>query len=263
MNHRSRPTAGPRARHLGTAALVWLLCGGLGVAATAEATPRRGLQVYAHTLEHRPASDVLSVIEPLLSSEGRVEVQPGDNTLVIRDTAATIEKVKIELATLDREPEDLRFDIQIVRAGPRRAISPPLPPDQEIPGEVIERLRDLLRYEDYRLLAKAGMTSSEGEEVTYSLGQTYSVSFRLGSVIAAGEGAERLRLEDFRIVEKPVGTPNKGRQLEPKQLFRATLNLWVDRPFNIVLPQSASEHEALMVAISCRRETGTEDGGDP
>lgn len=261
MTTHSRTFAGPRARQLGAAILVWLLCGGLGAATTAEATPRRGMQVYAHTLKHRPAPDALSVIQPLLSAEGTVEVQPGGNTLVIRDNPATIEQVVARLTRFDREPEDLRFDIQIVRAGPRRAISPPLPPDKEIPGEVIERLRELLRYEDYRLLAQAGMTSSEGEEVTYSLGQSYSVSFRLGAVTAAGEGGERLRLEDFRIIEKPTGTPNKGRQLEPRELFRATLNLWVDRPFNLVLPQSSSENEALMVAISCRRETT--EGGDP
>ena len=39
-----------------------------------------------------------------------------------------------------------------------------------------------------------------------------------------------------------------------QELFHATLNLWIDRPFSLVLAQSESRQEALVVAISARRE---------
>ena len=255
------PTANPLRRALiGLLVFTGLVGGGL-VAPAEAAPPRTEVRVYAHTFDHRPAHEALAEIRPLLSENGTVEVQPGDNTLVVRDTPETIERVEELLTAFDRPPEDLRFDIQIVRAGPSNGISPPMPPDNALPTEVVERLRELLRYEQYQVLAQAGVTSSEGQEVTYSLGQSYSVSFRLGAVQVEGEGTERLRLEDFRILQNASPNPNKGRRLEPKELFRATLNLWVDRPFNLVLPQSSSGREALMVAISCHRET--DDGSDP
>jgi hypothetical protein len=58
-------------------------------------------------------------------------------------------------------------------------------------------------------------------------------------------------LQGFRIL-KQNPNPNKGRRLEPEELFQGTLNLWMDRPFTLVLTQDKARHEALMVAISCR-----------
>lgn len=222
---------------------------------------RAGLRVHAHTLSYRSASEALPLVRPFLSPTGTVEEQPGGNTLVIRDTQTVIGRIVPVLERFDQPPEDLRFEIQIVRAGPRRGgISPPQTDnDVELSSETIARLRELLRYEDYQVLAEAAVTSSEGQRVTYSLGQSYSVSFRLGNILGGSKASgERLRLEDFRILKHTRAPPNKGRQLEPQELFRATVNLWVDRPFNLVLPQNTTRQEALMVAISCYREGADE-----
>ncbi len=214
--------------------------------------------VYAYTLKHQPAHEALAQIRRLLSPEGTVEVQPGSNTLVIRDRKPAIARILPVLQSFDHPPRDLRFDIRIVRAGQsRQVISPPIeaaPADSELPEDLVERLRDLLRYDDYQVLAKAAMSSREGEEVTYSLGSDYSVSFRPGTVMAGAAG-QRLKLEEFRIRKQVENPTNKGRRLEPQELFHATLNLWIGRPFSLVLAQDPSRQEALVVAISCRRES--------
>lgn len=231
--------------------------GAQGAPPSSAARSHARLQVHAHTLSFRSASEALPLVRPFLSPAGTVEEQPGGNTLVIRDTQMVIGRIVPVLERFDQPPEDLRFEIQIVRAGPRRGgISPPQAAESvELSGEIVDRLRQLLRYEDYQVLAETAVTSAEGQRVTYSLGQSYSVSFRLGSILkGAKAGGERLRLEDFRILKHVRNPSNKGRQLEPQELFRATLNLWVDRPFNLVLTQDATRQEALMVAISCHRE---------
>ena len=257
----SASSASRRAGAIAAALLVWL---GAVTASPAQAqeTEPAGLRVYAYTLKHQRAHEALALVRPLLSTRGTVEVQPGGNTLVIRETRAVIDHLSRLLTQFDHPPEDLRFDIRIVRAGPKRhGISPPQPeatePETEIAGtelpEVLAaRLREYLRYDDYRVLAEVGVTSREGEEVTYALGQSYSVSFRPTAVVAG----RRVKLEDFRIVQQVQNPTNKSRQLEPRELFHATLNLWIDRPFNLVLDQDDSRQEALMVAISCRRESG-------
>lgn len=226
---------------------------------------RGGQQVYAYTLKHQPVREAVTLVRPYLSAAGTVEEQARGNTLVIRDTPAALARIRPVLEGFDRPPQDLRFDIQIIRAGPKRQVVSPPTDEPETDGlseELVKRLRDLLRYDDYRVLAEAAVTSKEGEEVTYSLGQSYSVSFRLGSVLgsstqpsSAAARPERLKLQDFRILRHAGSSANKGRQLEPRELFHATLNLWIDRPLNLVLAQDESSQEALMIAISCRRET--------
>jgi len=225
----------------------------------ADAGADSGMAVYAYTLKHQPAHEALALIRPLLTLRGTVEVQPGDNTLVIRETRPALIRLTRLLAELDHPPGDLRFDIRIVRAGPKRnVISPPEP---EGPGplseELAARLRELLRYDYYRVLAEACVTSREGEDVTYALGQAYTVSFRAGTLLAG----QRVKLENFRILKQVKNPSDKGRQLKPRELFHATLNLWLGRPFNLVLAQDESRQEALMVAISCRRESSEPGAG--
>ena len=240
---------GPRTRLFLAVLLLWVVPG------TLWAEAQKGLKVYAHTFEHQDARDALARIRVLLSPFGTVEEQPGTNTLVIRDIPANVQRMVPVLEAFDQPPEDLRFDIQIIRAGPKEAGK--VDRAEKLPAESAARLRRHLRYDDYRILAQASMTSKEGEEVTYSLGESYHVSFRLGALMQAsspGKNLERLKLENFQVVKNVRNSSNKGRRLEPHHLYRATLNVWVDRPFNLVLSQDESRQEALMVVISCRRE---------
>ncbi|MCP3961030.1 MAG: hypothetical protein GY719_24560 [bacterium] len=249
-----------RLRAMATCAVAMVLGAALPIAAqNLEASPSQRIEVHAYTLKHQQVHEALNLVRPLLTARGSVEVQPGGNTLVVRETPAVLSRVSRLLEGFDHPPEDLRFDIRIIQAGPKRTgISPPEPGSQagggatdELPEELASRLREILRYDDYRVLAQAGVTSKEGQDVKYSLGQSYSVSFRSGTVMAG----RRLKLEGFRIVKQVKNPANKGRQLEPRELFHATLNLWIDRPLSLVLSQDESRREALMVAISCQRES--------
>ena len=222
------------------------------------ARPEAKLQVYAYTLKHQQADQALAQIQSLLSADGTVEIQPGGNTLVIRDHRANIELVSSVLKRFDDPPENLRFDIRILRAGPRRSvISPPVAGGSGVPEELLNKLRRYLNFEDYQVLAKAPITSREGGDVTYEMGRAYEVSFRPGTVMTGTKG-QRLRLEEFRIQKNAENPTNKGRRLGPEELFNATVNLWIDQPFILILDQDVSRQEALLIAIFCQRESGDE-----
>lgn len=248
----SLPLHRPRVRRLAVASL--LAVAWLATATTALADPRRGgdgLEVHAHTLRHRQVSEVVPLLRPHLSQHGTVEEQPASNTLVVRDTPTVLARVQRLIASLDRPPAALRFEIQLVRATPDGGTRPVAA--GEVPPEVAERLRKLLRYDHYEVLANAGVAAREGQAVTYSLSDTYHVSFRPGSTV----DGHHLRLEGFRIVKQPPQT-NKGRRLPPRELFGATLNLRLGRPLTLVLAeapgQEGTSEEGLMVAIVCHRE---------
>lgn len=209
------------------------------------------LQVYAFTLRHQALTEAAAMVRLRLTPRGTVEQQPGRNTLVVRDVPTSIEQIRRLLAAFDVPPEEIRFDIQVVQAGPKRSVISPPAAEAALGEDLAARLRGLLRYEDFRVLAQAGMTSRAGELVEYTLGHQYDVAFRLVSVV---EG-KRVKLEGFKVTRRAPRAVDKSRQLAPKLLFEATLNLWLDKPFTLVLAQDEVRKEALMIAISCRRET--------
>ncbi|HXT21441.1 MAG TPA: secretin N-terminal domain-containing protein, partial [Thermoanaerobaculia bacterium] len=49
--------------------------------------------LHVYTLRHQTAGDALGLIRPLLSPRGTVELRPGANTLVLRDTPLALSRI--------------------------------------------------------------------------------------------------------------------------------------------------------------------------
>lgn len=220
------------------------------------------LQVYAYTFQHKDATEALTLIRPLLSKKGTVELQPQGNTLVLRDTLAALGRILPALRAFDRPPQELRVEIMIVRAGTRP--SPRVDSGTEhLPQWLEERLRSLLRWDHYALLARSGVDTREGQEVTHELGSLYGLSFRPGTLMAG----DRLKLHDFRIWRIEDSSGN-GVEVRGESLLEATLNLWLKKPKVLGLANSESSDRALMVVLTCetreatrREENGERQGG--
>lgn len=196
------------------------------------------LALHAYALRHRRAGDALEVVRPLLSPLGTVELQPGRNTVVVRDSLSALSRIVPELRRFDRPVEPLEIEVLVVRAlagRPRPGAAPSVPPELE------RRLRALLRYERYELVAEGRLQSRENEDVTFELGDGFAVRFRLGE-LADG----RVRLSEFQ-VDREASTDG-GRPL-----IHTNLNLWLERPVALGLARSESSDSALMVAITARR----------
>lgn len=198
------------------------------------------LVLHAFTLRHRPATDAIQLVFPLLSKQGTVELQPATNTLVIRDTPAALSRIIPALRGYDHPSRPLSLEIYIVRAF-RSPVSPPLGSD--LPEPLTKRLKALLPYDVYQVQAQARLTSREGEAVTYALGGEYEVGFRLGTIV---EG-QRVRLSNFRILrrteERRKGTP----------LIHTNLILPLEQTTSFGLARTEESHEALMVVLTLRQ----------
>lgn len=198
------------------------------------------LVLHAFTLKHQRASDAIPLIHSLLSERGTIELQPGDNTLVIRDSPGALSRILPILRSFDHAPRPLRVDIMIVRAS-KSSVSPPLN-HSDLPDDLTRRLRKLLLYDNYDLEAQAQLQPVEGEAVTYEIGEGYQVAFRLGTVLPD----RRVRLADFEISRR------SPRRLD---LLHTNLNLWLDQTMSLGLAKSEGSREALMVVLTLR------DGG--
>ncbi|HTQ79643.1 MAG TPA: secretin N-terminal domain-containing protein [Thermoanaerobaculia bacterium] len=232
-----RPSRRDSARLLPILVLAFLT----GGAAMGQSLQRRDdpLVLHAYTLKHQRASDALSLIHPLLSERGTVELQPGDNTLVIRDNPGALSRILPVLRSFDHPPRPLRVEIMIVRAS-RSTVSPPMN-HSDLPEDLTRRLRKILLYDNYDLEAQALLQPVEGESVTYEIGESYQVAFRLGTLLPD----HRVRLADFEI----------GRRLPRRvtqELLHTNLNLWLDQTMSLGLAKSEGSREALMVVLTLR-----------
>ena len=209
-----------------------------------------GLRVYAYPLEHQPASEALALVRPLLSARGTVELQPGGNTIVLRDSLAALTRIVPQLRALDHPPQSLRLDVKVVQAfvGPATAGGySPVPMHQGVLSPALTRqLRGLLRYDTFIQLAGARLDVREGENVLYELGTDFAVGFKLGTLMAD----KRIKLHGFRIARRATTGPFAKPE---RQLVGTSLHLWVDQTQVLGLAKDEDAGHALLVVVSCSR----------
>lgn len=189
-----------------------------------------------YSLEYRPATGAIAEVEGLLSARGSVELQPRGNKLFIRDSRPIVRRILARLRDYDQPLRRVRLEIQIVRAG-----GPPTPGLQgrpQLPAELARRLRELLRFETFILLARTGLEMMEGEQISYEFGGDYRVEFELGALNAN----RQLRLQDFIV--------GRGRTGDSPPLIHANLNLMLERPMVLGLAQTEASERALMVVLT-------------
>lgn len=202
------------------------------------------LVLHAYALKHRKASEALPLVSPLLSPRGTVELQPGTNTLVIRDTIAALGRIVPTLRSYDHPARPLSLELYFVRAS--RAATQEVRSD--LPASLTRRLRALLAYNVYEVQAQALLSSLEGQAVTYAVGGDYEVSFRVGTVLAAG----RVKLSDFRISRRGHSQQNGRGGAQPQLLIHTNLSLQMDQTTSLGLARSETSPEALMVVLTLR-----------
>jgi hypothetical protein len=202
------------------------------------------LYVHAYTLKHQRAAEALMLIHPLLSPRGTVELQPVGNTLVVRDTLAGLSRVVPVLRNFDRPARPLRMDVYVVHGSRQRqaqSVSPVLP---EPPADLVRRLKAILPYDHFTLVAQAQVSGLEGQPVTYEMGGGFEVSFRPGTVLPN----RRVRLNDFRVLRRK-------RQNEVQPLLHTHLNLMLDQTIALALAKSEASPDALMVVLTPHQDT--------
>jgi hypothetical protein len=195
--------------------------------------------LQAYTLRHQRASDAVALVYPLLSRKGTVELQPGGNTLVIRDVPAALNRIVPVLRNFDHLPRPMRLEILIVRAS-RNTVSPQVR-HSDLPEQLTKRLHDLLAYDNFEMQAQAQLGGVEGQPVVYELGQDYKVSFRFGTLM----DDQRVKLSSFRISRRGEGKPETN-------LLQTNLTLWCDQTISLGLAKSEASREALMVVLTLR-----------
>jgi hypothetical protein len=189
------------------------------------------------TFESQPASEAVALISPQLSDHGSLEIRPGEDIMVIRDTQANLERIVRLLEEFDRPPPPLRLEIRIVTAtiGPASRSA-----ESDLPQALTRRLEELLRYDNYHQISLATWDIREGQELDQNLDEWFGVRFRVGEV----QPDRRVKLYGFQVTRG-------SRDREPRVLIHTNLNLWLDKPMILGLARTESSDRALMVILTC------------
>jgi hypothetical protein len=238
--------AGGRARRGGgdvPAALLLALFLLAPAAALAAATPPPSadadLALHVYQMRHQSARDAMNLVLPLLSSRGTVELRPGGNTLVVKDTLGSLQRILPALYAFDHPAAAVELEIWLVRANGVAGVSPQMPvPPNTVPAELLKSLRNNFAYQSYQLLGSSRVRALEGERVTFQVAKDFSVRFRLGTIV----GGQRLRLNDFEVLLEP----ETG---EPVPVLRSQLNLWLERPLAFGMTAGQESGTALLVVV--------------
>jgi hypothetical protein len=175
-----------RRRAVIVAVAVMALVGGL--AAAADET----VVVRVFRLRFADLSHVSAVIQPLLSGEGSLTVQPGKRVITVRDRAAVVNRVGEVIAKLDVEPESFRLRIDLLAGYSAEASIPR--------GDVVDaRLKRMFPFDAYRRLDSVLLEGEVGSDIVVDLEEGYRIRVRVG---------------DHRVEDLPYGLPDSGLRLD-------------------------------------------------
>ncbi|MEO7793203.1 MAG: hypothetical protein ABIV06_00405 [Thermoanaerobaculia bacterium] len=201
-----------------------------------------GIRLMVFSLERKPVFEALTVVRPLLSVQGSVELDPNRNTIAVRDNLAALSRVATAIRAFDHENLPVRIDVSLIRA--EIAKISPIPPDTGIEPDLLTRLRQLMRFETFSLLAHGEIASREGEAVAYEMAEGYRLNFELGSVA----DGKRIRLTGFRIVRALPGQPER-------ELVRSVVNLGLEQPLILGLTRDEASDRALLLVLRYQSAT--------
>ncbi len=205
-----------------------------GASASREASAAVRLMVFS--LERQSVFEALTVVRPLLSVQGSVELDPGRNTISVRDNLAALSRVATAIRFFDRESQPVHIDVSLILA--ETAKISPVRTDTGISPDLLARLQQLLRFNSFSLLAHSRIASREGEAVVYEMAQGYRLNFELGSVA----DGKRIRLAGFRMVRDLPGQPEH-------ELVRTVVHLGLDQPLILGLTRDEGADRALMLVL--------------
>lgn len=214
-------------------------------AAPAPATPQPAAApdvVRVFRLKHRNAEAGFVVVRPLLTARGSIVVQPGQNTIIVRDAAAAVENAARAVASFDVPPRAFSVAVSLYRATTDRdgRSEPALPAEPS--GGVGERLRKLFSFTDYAALDEVVLQGVEGDALSWPLGGGYRVDFLLE---AAGRDVVRLR----NLVLVRVRRDEKGRETV-RDVARTSINARLREPFVLGIGREEGGSAALFLVLT-------------
>lgn len=199
------------------------------------------LEVRVFELRHRAVRDAATVVEPLLSPDGTILLQPRQNSLTVRDHPEVLTRVSEAISRWDAQSAAFRVRVSLLWAlesGPAF--------DQRDPllKEVSSGLTKLFGYGSCAVIDTFRVTAEDGNLVESGAGHgRYWVRFKVDAV---PENRNRVRLQRFEVLQREGS--GAGAQIRPL-LSTASINLLVGQTSIVGLSRQERAPQALIVVL--------------
>lgn len=202
-------------------------------------------EVRVFQLRFKPAREAAALVEPLLSPDGSLLIQPRANTLTVRDTPAVQSRVAELLGTFDVPPQSFRIRLRLILASTATPTSGP-------PGPLIEgvgkELSQIFRFTSYQELDTLVLAASDGAMVEARAGGRYYVKF---AVRGSSQDENRLQLSGFELYRRGQ---NKDGSETLHLLLRTTLSLRLQQMAILGAARAEVTNQALVLVFWAERE---------
>ena len=203
------------------------------------------LPTQLFTIRFKDVSDVYLLIEPFLSPEGSVRMQPRLRTLAVTDGEEALQKIEELIGEYDLPPKNVEVAMQLIlastTAGDEAKFSP------RIRG-VIKRLNEITtRWSDYHLLGSATVVSSEGEKTSIQMGENYRIKF---AVDYASDEQQLIRFDRFTLDRRKVSSDTNGLEESFSRVLDTSLNLKSDKLYIFGASRLENSNRALFMTIT-------------
>jgi hypothetical protein len=126
--------------------------------------------VRVFNLKNASVIEAFTAIEPLLSDDGSVTVQPSRGRITIQDSPQIVGRITKLLDELDRIPGEYRIEVELLEGLDSERVS-------DLPPELDRRLHRMFPFKSYRRAGRTVFQGEFGQPTTASLSQTYRLSF--------------------------------------------------------------------------------------
>lgn len=197
-------------------------------------------------LKHRAPDHVALRVQPLLSESGRVQIVPSRSLLVIRDDPGHIERIAAAVNKLDVPLRNIELVVKLLEGSRDQTQS--ASPTTELP-EVIQKMREFLKYDRYRVIDSAYIRALELQPVMVRM-KPYRLRFTGEWLV---EPADIIRLVDLTLERLiPQSASEKKPDVSPQNVFAplltTTLNLRTGEP-TVVGTASSEESESILLLV--------------
>lgn len=140
------------------------------VALALSAAGQSATTVRVFNLKNASVLEAFTALEPLLSEEGSVTVQPSRGRITIQDSPQIVGKITSLLDELDRIPGEYRIEVELLEGLDSERAS-------DLPPELDRRLHRMFPFKSYRRAGRTIFQGEFGQPTTASLSQSYRLSF--------------------------------------------------------------------------------------
>jgi hypothetical protein len=218
-------------------AVLATLSGGL---AGQEARKNGQQSVRVFSPSYRTQEELVGLIQPLLSEDGSIMIQPRTRSITVKDRPAVLDHIAKVVAAADLPPRALELSVTLLRAGSGRIVGEPAQKTQEM-ATVRDRLKKLFSFDSYSILESVSFVGIEGNSAGFPMGKDFRLDFRLGR--STDDSIAKVADLVLSRLREENGKP------EWKDVLRTSINVAIGQPFVLGVGKDEAARGALFLVF--------------